>query len=491
MRRGLPSDETRPADAAETRKDDALFGIVLFVVAFLPRLYVALRWSAEPVWDGHYYDFAARRIADGLGYSDDLVVGGVTVWHPWCHYPVGYSAFLALFYWLFGPSHAVTAVVDSATGAALAVVTWLLAREGLARGRARAAGILVALHPGMIVYAALVMTEPLAALLTLGAFWLAVRDRRPARGVALGALVLGVAALVRPQALLCVPFLALVPHPAPGGAGRVGWGRILVTLATVCALALLPILPWTARNCRVMDGCALVSTNGGWNLAIGSFPRATGRFETLHASDGCREVTGQVQQDRCWFGYGLHEIVAHPLHWVALAPAKLGYTFDHESFAIEYLHEARPGDWPEPRRSFGRDVTTFAHRLLVCAAAAGCVAFVRRGRGAAVQGAVLAGLFLLVVVALTAQAPTFWPIVLAATILPWLPIPGAPPWPRALRLPVALLGTTALTHVIFFGEDRYHVVATPVLVLLACGALRRPAAGMFAARSAPTPTSES
>jgi len=428
------------------------------------------------VWDGHYYDFAARRIADGFGYSDDLVVAGQTVWHPWCHYPVGYSAFLALFYRLFGASHAlgrVSAVVDSLTGAALALVTWLLAREGLSRNRARAAGLIVALHPGMILYAALVMTEPLAALLTLLAFWLAVRDSRPARGVMVGAFVLGIAALVRPQALLCVPFLALLVTPKPS------W-QALGALVPVCALALLPILPWTARNCRVMDGCALVSTNGGWNLAIGAFPRATGRFETLRSSDGCREVTGQVQQDRCWFAYGLGEIAAHPVHWLALAPAKLGYTFDHESFAVEYLHEARPNDWPEARRVNGRDVTTFAHRLLVCAAALGCVAFVRRGRGASAQGALLAGLLLLVVLALTAEAPTFWPLAVAAAVLPWIPLPGAPPWPWALRLPAALLGTTVLTHVIFFGEDRYHVVVTPVLALLAAGSFRRPFQGMMA-----------
>ena len=422
------------------------------------------------MWDGHYYDFAARRIAAGLGYSDDLVIGGQTVWHPWCHYPVGYSAFLALFYRALGASHAVAAVVDSLTGAALAVITWLLAREGLSRGRARIAGLIVALHPGMILYAALVMTEPLAALLTLLAFWLAVRDPKPARGMLLGGLVLGIAALVRPQALLCVPFLALLVTPRPSL-------RALGALVPVCAMALLPILPWTARNCRVMDGCALVSTNGGWNLAIGAFPRATGRFETLRSSDGCREVTGQVQQDRCWFAYGVHEIASHPLHWLALAPAKLGYTFDHESFAVEYLHEARPDEWPEARRALGRGVTTSAHRWLLCAAALGCVGFVRRGRGAAVQGALLSGLLLLVVLAVTAEAPTFWPLALAATVIPWLPpsrVPGAPPWPWALRLPVALLTTTVLTHVVFFGEDRYHVVVTPVLALLAAGAFRRP-----------------
>ena len=71
-----------------------------------------------------------------------------------------------------------------------------------------------------------------------------------------------------------------------------------------------------------MDGCALVSTNAGWNLAIGAFPRATGRFETLKSSDGCREVTGQVQQDRCWLDYGIANIAPLAtlpyLGWVTL-----------------------------------------------------------------------------------------------------------------------------------------------------------------------------
>ncbi len=442
-------------------------GASLFLVALIPRLYVAFAWAHEPVWDGHYYDFGARRIAAGLGYSDDLTLGGNAVWHPWCHYPVGYSAFLALFYRVFGASLSVAAMANALTGAALAVVTWRLSRYALSEKRAALAGFAVALHPGLILYAGLVMTEPLAALLTLAAFLLAVRDPRSSRGLVVGALVLGVAALVRPQALLCAPFLALVV--APASAAKLARGAVLASL-----LALLPVLPWTARNCRVMDGCALVSTNGGWNLAIGSFPRATGRFETLRSSDGCREVTGQVQQDRCWFAYGLTQIREHPAHWLELIPTKLGFTFDHESFAVEYLHEARPSSWPEAVREAARGVTTLAERVLVCAAALGVVAFRPRGAGAVAQGALAAAWVVLVYLACVG-APAFWPLVLFAVVVPWLALPGSPAFPPALRLPIALAATTALTHAVFFGEDRYHIVVVPVFCMLAAGALRRPA----------------
>ena len=464
-----------PAPARPERgRRELAFGVALFALALAPRLYVALAWGGEPVWDGHYYDFGARRIAAGFGYSDDLMLGGQSVWHPWCHYPVGYSAFLAFFYRFVAASTKIAAVVNALTGAALAMVTWQLARHAMGPLRARLAGLLVALHPGLVLYAALVMTEPLAALLTLVAFWVAVAVPRPALGAALGALVLGLAALVRPQALLCAPFLGLMAvHRGPGASTASTVARGLAAAVVVSAIALLPVLPWTARNCRVMDGCALVSTNAGWNLAIGAFPRATGRFETLRASDGCREVTGQVQQDRCWLHYGAAEIAAHPIHWLSLVPAKLGYTFDHESFAVEYLREARPDAWPEERRVRFRAITSAAHRALVCAAALGCVGLALRGAGMAVQASLLLLLGLLAYIGYAADSPTFWPLVVATAIVPWLPLPGAPPWPWGLRLGVALLGTTVLTHGVFFGEDRYHLVVTPVLCLMAAAAFRR------------------
>ena len=323
------------------------------------------------------------------------------------------------------------------------------------------------------------MSEPQAALLNHVAFWLAVRDARPARGVTLGAFTLGVAALVRPQALLCAPFLACA-YPAST------WRARITAAAVACAVALIPVLPWTVRNCRVMDGCALVSTNAGWNLAIGAFPRATGRFETLRSSDGCRDVTGQVQQDRCWLHYGMEQIAARPWHWISLVPAKLGYTFDQESFAIEYLHEARPEDWPEATRERGRAVTTLAHRLLLAMAALGGIAFpLVRGTpwrrslalnqaGVRFQGALLACAGALGALAFAGDSPAFWPLAIFAAAVPCLPFPGRPAAPPALLLGVALLATTAAAHAVFFGEDRYHVVVAPVLAMLAAAALRPP-----------------
>lgn len=471
----------------------------LFAVALVLRLWAASALAGEPVWDGHYYDFGARHIASGFGYADEVMRDGQPVWHPWCHYPVGYSGYLAVFYKLFGTRHIVAHVANALVGALLPLVTYLLAREALSAARARVAGALVALHPGLVLYSALLMTEPLSALLVLGAFYATIRiakTRPKLHGIVAGALILGVAALVRPQALLCAPFLALVIE-RPATKAR------LAGAVVACAVAIVPVLPWTARNCRVMDGCALVSTNAGWNLAIGAFPRATGRFETLRSEDGCREVTGQVQQDRCWLEYGLANIERTPGRWLGLVPEKLAQTFDHESFAVEYLREARPAAWPEARRVAVRAALTSVHRLFVLAAVLAFVAFpeglralgrLRRAavllrgdrRARMVQAALLASLALGAYAAIAADRPTFWPIVLAACALPWLPLPGRPAGHPALLMPISLIATTALTHAVFFGEDRYHVVATPVLCLLAAAALRKPAAPTDLERERPS-----
>jgi len=175
------------------------------------------------------------------------------------------------------------------------------------------AGI-AAMHPGLIAYAAVVMTEPLAALLILGSALLALHFRGRWQAVVYAGALLGLACLVRPASLLAGPLLLLTqPRPLWQAAARA---------AAATAVALLVILPWTIRNCERLDGCAFVSTNGGWNLAIGAITDS-GRFQTLRATDGCPVVTGQVQQDRCWAEVGRTKIAANFGHWLSLAPLKL------------------------------------------------------------------------------------------------------------------------------------------------------------------------
>lgn len=459
------SDEDFP-EVRQNQRSDVGFTIALLVVALVPRLFVALAWAREPVWDGHYYHFGAERIAQGLGYSEDVTIAGAPVWKPWTHYPVGYSGLLALAYKIFGSGILTAPVVNAFIGTALVMVVHRLARYALGQHRARVAGALCALHPGLIAYCAVVMTEPAAALFILGAIWAAIALRTRHLGYLLAGLLLGLGSLIRPASLLVLPALLFIgPRPL--------WKSTLrASAATV--VALLTISPWTYRNCQVMDGCALVSTNGGWNLAIGALTE-TGRFRTLRAEDGCPVVTGQVQQDRCWAEVGMRIIEQDPEAWFAKIPAKLSQTYNHESFPIEYLREASPDLWPEDRRQAGRDLLTAFHWLLMTAAALSPIALItsaRRRISAATQSVLLLATAAYASYCFASPDHPFFALMLMTPLVAMLPFPGRPSFGPAGRLLFALLLVTTVTHAIFFGEDRYHLVISPVLCILAAGALR-------------------
>lgn len=464
-------------------------------VAFFARLLVIIHALAEPVWDGFYYDFGARRIAGGFGYSEDLVIAAAdgterVAWHAWAHYPVGYSGFLALFYKLLGTGPMVGPIANALTGAALVAVVHRLSRHVFPDSERRAfvAALIVALHPGLVLYSGALMTEPLAALLMLAAILFAREGWGPLRGTVAAGVSLGLATLVRPNVILVAPFLAFV-FPREAAREVVGrarsWfaqlGRATVRGALVSAFALATVAPWTYRNCKVMDACAFVSTNAGWNLVIGSAPGATGKFEFLvghnpEGQDQCAEG-GQVAQDRCWSKYGVQIIKRDFKRWLSLMPAKLHYTLDYEWFPINYLREARPDRVSAQAHLVIGKALTAIHQALVALAALAAVgwgAFKRDRRVAAItQGAVLIGLALLTTKIIDLAYPKCWPLAVAACVLPFVPLPGAPKRTSSELAVAFVILTTLATHAIFFGEDRYHLVATPAFAILAAGLFRR------------------
>ena len=152
-----------------------------------------------------------------------------------------------------------------------------LARYELSPARARVAGLITALYPGLIVYSALVMTEPLSALAGVVAGWVWVRHRGARRwlGAALFWLdprlgSVGSSELSRVRAGAGV-LLAQASGPHSSLTSPALRRRVALVARSPSPARFVPVLPWTLRNCRVMDRCDLVSTNGGWNLAIGAF----------------------------------------------------------------------------------------------------------------------------------------------------------------------------------------------------------------------------
>jgi hypothetical protein len=70
----------------------------------------------------------------------------------------------------------------------------------------------------------------------------------------------------------------------------------------------------------------------------------------------------------------------------------------------------------------------------------------------------------------------FYPLAIAIPAFALLRLPGHPQQGPVGRYLIGLLGVTSLTHAVFFGDDRYHLVVTPVLCILAAAGLRSPEA---------------
>ena len=172
-------------------------------------------WAKDrfpPADDGSFYHVVAQRIAHGQGYTWLWPDGAVSYA---AHYPVGYPALLGLAYAVFGSRPVVAMLLNAALGAlAVFAAQRCVIRYG-SRRRALIAGLLLALHPGLLFYTPALMTEGVTAEMLVVAAWLSLRVGSSSgfrwRLLALGAC-LGGLCLVRPQLLLMAPifgFLAL------------------------------------------------------------------------------------------------------------------------------------------------------------------------------------------------------------------------------------------------------------------------------------------
>lgn len=428
----------------------------LALAALAVRLVLVWGLRPEPVWDGRYFDALARHLARGDGYALASEGAGDTL-RATAHYPVGFPAFLALGYRILGERVGVAFVLQSLLGGALVLVVHALVRRAANERAARAAALVAAFHPGLVLQAPLVMAEPLAALL-YAALVLCMMHLSGLRSfAALAGAIGGFATLVRPQTLVVVPLLALTVLATERA--RLGLRDWAVRLALVGAFFAAVVAPWSLRNARVLDGPALVSTNGGWNLAIGALPGATGRYRALPANHGCEAVSGEVAVDRCLGAKAREAIAREPGRILALVPAKLSYAVDYEAFPVEAIHEARPELVPEGLRRTGWRSLMVVHQALLLGAAF----VVLRHRSRALLAAAL-------VVAAVPMAMLGRPTSAGVAVA----LAAALVTERSLfpRLVGVLFGAFLATHAAFFGEDRYHVVVEALL-----------AAALFAARA--------
>ncbi|HLZ30401.1 MAG TPA: hypothetical protein VKV73_24030 [Chloroflexota bacterium] len=240
----------------------------VFVLAFVARVGAQLVLGAYVTPETWEYEDIANSLLSGHGYT--YATGGIA-YVAAVSSPL-YILLTAGVYFVTGHSHAVMLVLQALFGAATAVLAGWLAARTFQPEAAWTAGGLVAVDPGMAVYAAKLHPLSLDALAFLVVVCACVGlPTRPSwqRMSVLGALI-GVAALTRTTILSFVPVLLV-------WANRVR----LMPLLSASALAMLLTTalvysPWPVRNSILLGQVVAGSSESMEWLWRGTNPNATG-----------------------------------------------------------------------------------------------------------------------------------------------------------------------------------------------------------------------
>lgn len=399
----------------------------LFALALLLRVawVLAVDRRGLPVNDTLFYDRSATGIADGAGFA--------WLGEPTSRWPPVYPVLLGAAYWLFGASTTTGELVNAVVGAAAAPLVYLCGLRLFGRREAAVAGTLMAVFPGQVLVADVLLAETLYTTLLVAVLALCLwlpRERLWA-AAAVG-LAIGVAAETRAEGLL----LLVVPLAAWW---RPSWRQV----AALCAGVAIVVGAWTVRNAIEMDAFVPISTNGSQTLWSGHNPDAFGgpsyttAERTLRLPRGTSPRRDELEDSRRLRREALDWMAAHPVDEALLVPRKLAWLLRGDSWIVyQWVQPAGPG---EPKALTDT---------------------------AAVPLGNLADLFFYGLLTLT----------LLAAVIAWR---GPRPLATEVRALWLLLGASLVLYgFVLYGNYRYRVPLEPVMLILAAplltGSILRP-----------------
>ena len=250
--------------------------IALFVVAFLFRaVYSLIAATVDPIMSGDplmgdaaSYDRIARSLMAGGGYGE---VPG----EPSAFWPPLYPAFLAGLYSIAGYELLTARLVNSAFGALVPILVYLIAIRLFDRRVALVAAVGSVFYPLFIVLGSWVIPDgPYIVFVCLIVLLMLEIQERPRASmyVALG-VTLGLAYLLKPVTAFFLPFmipwflLSLRSVPV-----RHRWIAGITTALVLAAV----LTPWTVRNLVVLGDPIVGSANGGYTFYGANNPDAFG-----------------------------------------------------------------------------------------------------------------------------------------------------------------------------------------------------------------------
>jgi 4-amino-4-deoxy-L-arabinose transferase-like glycosyltransferase len=244
--------------------------VAILVLALVLRLgYLAVTPDYRIVHDARDYDVHARSIASGHGFA--LLGPGPS--RKTAFRPPAYPVFLAGVYALGGHTWTDTRarivpgrVANAILGTAIVALIGVLCAQLFDRRVALTAMAVAAIYVPLILIGGSLMSEPLFAVLVLGALTAALHHRASPhrhRWAVLAGVLGGLAILTRANAaIVLLPLVLAVWDARP----RWSW-RALAPPVLVVSLAVLTVAPWTVRNAVVLGDLVPVTTQLGTSLA--------------------------------------------------------------------------------------------------------------------------------------------------------------------------------------------------------------------------------
>jgi len=242
---------------------------LILLLALLLRVgYMVATPDYKLVHDALDYDKAAVSIASGDGWPYSRAPGRETAFRP-----PAYPVLLAGVYKVTGVRHGTehdrvvpARIIGIIIGTLIVAMIFIVARQLWGRRVALLAMLGGAIYIPLILVGASVMSEPLFALLLLGALAAAIQHRRSThrwRWVVVSGVLAGLTCLTRANALVLLLPLGLAVWTV-----RPRWSvRAFAAPALLVILALVTVSPWTIRNAIVFDRFIPVSTQLGSALA--------------------------------------------------------------------------------------------------------------------------------------------------------------------------------------------------------------------------------
>jgi len=258
------------------------------------------------------YHAIATHLAQGRGFVS-------TEETPTARRPPAYPVFLSLLYRVSGPEPAAARVAQVLLGVVVVWLTLRVARVWFGERASVWAGWFAALNPFLIFVSGYLLTENLYLTFLLGAMALAATPAAMCRSSLLRAALvgglLGLAALSRPSGLPMLEWMlaaALLFGAAP-------WRHRLTRIALAAILFVVVMLPWLARNARVV-GAPVLTTHGGMTFYQGNNEKVAATpgwrggvapLEVLPEQDRLTAMS-ELERDRAAWQLGREYLRTHP-----------------------------------------------------------------------------------------------------------------------------------------------------------------------------------